>query len=390
MCLSLHIMYELQGLQDYTYLLLYATAALLSVTAAMYFMVCRKSVFVSNIRQSGELRWWSSAFFIAIALSHVWWVVLGKHCLIDDRMIRNYVAITLDSITLVPLMMALLLRMLQDRRRPLWPIAISLLPILFAFIVCAATRNDNFEPFVQIYLLAVAVSFVTYMVFAVKRYGRWLHYNYADLEHKELWQSFTALLLISLIFIAYKMNYGGVIMEYTTQINTLILIAFITWRVETLQQLDPYLNKDEQYAHDAKADMVNDDYMNTDKRYIHVPSNIGALLKEHCENKELYLRHDLTLSQLCTAIGTNRTYLSAYFSQHNVTYNAYINRLRIMHFIHLYSETDTTMTAQKLAQQSGFVSYSTFSNAFKMFMGETFSKWVKRKDIQKDNMPGKL
>ncbi len=50
----------------------------------------------------------------------------------DDRLVRNIVAVTLDHITLVPLVMAFLLRMLQDRQRPLWPWVLCQLPILVA------------------------------------------------------------------------------------------------------------------------------------------------------------------------------------------------------------------------------------------------------------------
>ena len=90
--------------------------------------------------------------------------------------------------------------------------------------------------------------------------------------------------------------------------------------------------------------------------------------------------HDLTLQQLSLAIGKNRTYLGAYFTQQGITYNAYINRLRIEHFIRLYKEAkDSTqpITAKKLAEQSGFRSYITFSSAFKNFIGMTVTEWMK-------------
>ena len=68
------------------------------------------------------------------------------------------------------------------------------------------------------------------------------------------------------------------------------------------------------------------------------------------------------------------------FTQQGITYNAYINRLRIEHFVRLYNETkDSTqpITAKKLAQKSGFRSYITFSSAFKLYMGTTVTKWMK-------------
>ena len=67
-------------------------------------------------------------------------------------------------------------------------------------------------------------------------------------------------------------------------------------------------------------------------------SQARFLLKEHCDATQLYLQHDLTLQQLAQTIGTNRNYLSQYFSRQGITYNTYINNLRINHFINCYQE----------------------------------------------------
>jgi AraC-like DNA-binding protein len=103
-------------------------------------------------------------------------------------------------------------------------------------------------------------------------------------------------------------------------------------------------------------------------------------LKEHCVNTQLYLQHDLTLQQLAHAIGTNRSYLSQYFSRQGITYNTYINNLRINHFIDLYQKaaaTSLTVGAKQLAYESGFRSYSTFSRAFMQRTGQSVTAWMR-------------
>lgn len=110
-----------------------------------------------------------------------------------------------------------------------------------------------------------------------------------------------------------------------------------------------------------------------------IQDNIGSLLQQHCIDTKLYLQQDLTLFQLARAIGTNHSYLSQYFSSHGMTYNTYINILRINHFVILYREAATTQrpfTAQQLAIDSGFRSYSTFSLAFKKRMGQNVTTWI--------------
>ena len=109
-------------------------------------------------------------------------------------------------------------------------------------------------------------------------------------------------------------------------------------------------------------------------------NNIGPLLKLYCEEPQLYLQHDVSLSQLAHIIGTNRLYLSRHFSNQNTTYNAYINGLRIQHFIKLYHEAVVThqpIMVQQLALQSGFRSYSTFNAVFKQSMGMTATEWMR-------------
>lgn len=152
--------------------------------------------------------------------------------------------------------------------------------------------------------------------------------------------------------------------------------AFLLWLVETLQELN------------AKETVMPEDILDVEERdestasimTMFIPDNIQELLAKHCEARHLYLQHDLTLQQLATAIGTNRTYLSAYFTQQGITYNTYINRLRIDHFMRLYRESiksERTVTAIQLAQKSGFRSYSTFAAAFKYFNGLTVTAWMK-------------
>jgi AraC-like DNA-binding protein len=111
-----------------------------------------------------------------------------------------------------------------------------------------------------------------------------------------------------------------------------------------------------------------------------IATRSDALLQKRCIDTQLYLQHDLTIQHLAKDIGTNRYYLSQYFSQQGVTYNDYINGLRIDHFVAHYRETVTSrhpFTVKQLAQESGYRSYSTFSLAFKRQTGMSVSLWMK-------------
>lgn len=359
MCIFAY-MYGYESLQNHLFLILYGGVTMLAFIAAVYLWLRRANAIAPSVTPPKALRVWTAAFFLTVALSHVWWYVLGIHWLTEDRMIRNLTAITLDRITLVPLMMAVLQSVLQDRRHRIWPWLLAHVPIVIVFAVGIAGHDPyHLLEVLDYWQMGVIFVFIIYYIYALLKYNRWLRENYADLEHKEVWQSMLLVTVLSVIFEGYTTNTGEMAREFFSQFFSLLIIAILLWRIETLQQLEA----------------VEEEKVEAPKGI-----DIGALLRQACEDKHFYLQHDLTLQQLAICIGTNRTYLSHYFAQQGITYNAYINRLRIEHFIRLYHENKDTMpatTAVMLAKQSGFHSYSTFSAAFKKHIGTTVSEWMK-------------
>jgi AraC-like DNA-binding protein len=215
------------------------------------------------------------------------------------------------------------------------------------------------------------------MVRALRQYGRWLRDNYADLEHKEVWQSFVVLAIMLLVFVAYALTSEGPVYVYAMLVISVVFLCYILWRVETLSDLSIPLSQGQCVAEPATimAEDVEGNGLSQAMR-----ENFRALLQQHCIDTQLYLQHDLNLSQLAKAIGTNRFYLSQYFSSQGTTYNAYINDLRISHFESLYRETDASqrsITAQQLAQESGYRSYSTFCSIIKRKTGMSVTAWMK-------------
>ena len=232
-------MYEYRGLQDVYFLMLYGMATFFALLACGYLLLRRGNAFADDVRSSRKLRRWTAAFMAAIAASHVWWYVLGIYWLTDDRVVRNITAILLDHITLVPLAMAVMLAMLQDRKRPLWPWLVAHVPVVGAAVVGIDQRSTFYgEEMAHLCQLAVIVVFVVYYINALRQYGRWLLDNYADLERKEVWQSVVFVIALFIVYEVYSTNAGELLREYLAQFITIIIIAFLLWRVETLQELE--------------------------------------------------------------------------------------------------------------------------------------------------------
>jgi AraC-like DNA-binding protein len=275
---------------------------------------------------------------------------------------------------LLPTITGMLLAMLQDRKRPVWPVAVATIPYAALLGLNIVYPDSHFVHIAIAYFLLLYVFFTIYMVFAVRQYGRWLRDNYADLEHKEVWLSYLLIIALSLFIIIYGFDTGNIIISYIVQFIGLALVGLLLWRVETLQQLDVATVQDTTVQDTDETPAVPEAAAPPT-----VPSGIGQLLERHCEDTQLYLQHDLTLLQLSQAIGINHYYLSKHFTQQGLTYNAYINGLRIRHFVNLYHEavaTRRSFTAQQLAHESGFRNYSTFNTAFKQRMGQTVTAWM--------------
>ena len=365
-------MYTHQSLQDTIFLLLYGCVAMLAMLAGVYLGLRRANAIAPDVTPSTALRRWTAAFFIVAGLSHIWWYALGVHWLTDDRLVRNITAVTLDHVALLPLVMAMLLRMLQDSQRRLWPWLLVQVPTAAIAIVGITTHDAACMDIMHYWQVAVIGTFIAYYIYALIQYGRWLRENYADLEHKEVWQSLLFVVALFVVYEIYSTNPGVMSREYLAQFNTIAIVAFLLWRVETLQQLDVKEEEEQPVAEGQEE---------TDNANVSIPSNIGTLLQVYCEKPQLYLQHDLTLTQLCEQLGTNRTYLGQYFVLQDITYNAYINGLRIDHFERLYRDAiakSRTFTVQQLAHESGFRSYSTFATAFKQLKGQTASEWMKK------------
>ena len=342
------------------YLQLHGAGTAVCVVLCLYLLLCRGKAIAPDITPPARLRRWAAALFGIMALVHVWWILFYTYS-DDNRSVIYGLLVALDCMTLPPVFIGTLLNMLQDRRRPLWPIVVALAPCAVLAMLQTALPSIDLTTPNMVYGLVLAVAVIIYMVVAVRQYGRWLRDNYADLEHKEVWVSLTLLIGLMLLLMSFEYT-DNYVMSTIAHLTGFPLAGLLLWRVETLPLLE---ETPEQKPHT-------------------IPAHIGQLLAKHCEDTQLYLQPDLTLTQLAQAIGTNRTYLGAYFTSQGTSYYAYIHDLRIRYFVARYRELAAAhepIVAQKLAQESGYHSYSTFSTAFKQRMQKSVAAWMREEAL---------
>ena len=347
------------------FFILYGITGVVPLIAALYLLLRKGNAFAPGVTPPLRLRRWAAAFFAIATLAHVWWILFYIYSGDLHSLVYLVLAIT-DFVLLFTTFAGMLLAMLQDRRRHVWPALAAVIPFVLLTGLYMAYPNSQLELYAAGYLLLLGLVFSGYMIFAIRQYGRWLNDNYADLENKKVWLSQTVSLVCMLLFVLYVLA-TDMVFIWLIHIIELVLVVLLLWRVETLPQLE---NTPPIQAQQAPAASVNIDL-----------AQIERQLAEHCVATQLYLKHDLTLQQLAQAIGTNRFYLSQYFSRQGITYNTYINNLRINHFISRYQQVVAAgqpVVAQQLASESGYRSYSTFSLAFKQRTGQSVTAWMRQ------------
>ena len=335
----------------------------------LYLLLCRGKAIAPDITPPARLRRWAAALFGIMAMTHIWWILFYTYS--DDTSSLIYgLLVAADCMALPPVFVGTLLTMLQDRRRPLWPILVVTTPCAVLAVLQIALPSIDLTFPNKVYGMILVVAFIIYMVVAVRQYGRWLRENYADLEHKEVWLSLTLLIGLMLLLMSYEYT-DNYVMSTIAHLTGFPLAGLLLWRVETLKDL----STDNLAPHSAQRDACLSNAPSPKGEISH----IRQLLAKHCEDTRLYLQTDLTLSQLSVAVGVNRYYLSQYFTSQDTSYYEYIHDLRVDYFIARYRElaaAQKPIVAQQLARESGYHSYSTFSAAFKQRMHMSVTTWM--------------
>ena len=375
---------EHTSIQLILFFILYGVTGVVPLLAALYLWFYRGNAIAPGVTPPVRLRRWAACFFSVSVLDHVWWLLFcvfyGDIRSMDDlfHSAGYWATVMLDYVAMLTTLAGTLLSMLQDRRRPVWPVFVAMIPIVILGGVLMVSPDERPMLTADAYIVLFYVLFAVYMVFAVRRYGRWLNDNYADLENKRVWLSQVVTFACLLLFILYTfIDINATLLMFLMHFSELVLFVLLLWRVETLPQLEEN-NPTPEPSFPSEAGLPEPSPKEKGASTVDL-DQIKQLLKERCVDKQLYLLHELSREQLAQKVGTNRSYLSQYFSRQGITYNTYINNLRINHFIKRYEEAvaaGKSVSAQQLSYESGFGSYRTFSRAFTERMGKSVTEWM--------------
>lgn len=124
---------------------------------------------------------------------------------------------------------------------------------------------------------------------------------------------------------------------------------------------------------------VHNDVTRTDTAYQEIYDRIVA----YFETEKPYLRSDLIIDDLVKVVFSNKLYISRAISQiTGRNFCQFVNYYRIMHSVEAF-RANPELKVTELASLSGFNSLVSFSMAFRLYMNENPSDWIRKERTRK-------
>ena len=209
-----------------------------------------------------------------------------------------------------------------------------------------------------IFLCSYAITVITIGYVKMQRYLVYVRKNYSNIDNIDVaWLKpvFFFAIVSQLIWLFTSLS-GTVVADIAYYISTILLwlmVLHYSWNFRPI-----VIDK-----------TIDSDVAVNNKNILPIAEGTLELL---VEQQQLYLKKDLTLSDLATALNSNRTYVSKYLSQvTGQTFYDYINQLRIERVSIPMMREHPEYKLDFVAQESGFASISTFRRAFMKLTGQT-------------------
>ena len=151
--------------EDPLYIMLYAVVITMALLACCYLLFRRANAIAPDVTPPVRLRRWTAALFAVFVVNHLWY--MGPLFFItssDDVHLANLIGGLIDCLTFFPLAIIVLFSMLQDRRRPLWPVVVMVMPLVVGMVWCVVTCSKVLFPVLLGYLLLMMVKVAFYLV----------------------------------------------------------------------------------------------------------------------------------------------------------------------------------------------------------------------------------
>ena len=236
---------------------------------------------------------------------------------------------------------------------PAYQPAVLLLYVLYTagYCVFALTR-------IIVYSIRYAREIAQAYSFSERIHLRWLRYMSAVL-------AFYLISYITIIAFTSSPFYSLCIYVLSLAVWSILYGCIVQYRIPEI--IRNYWQEEQP----AQASSSDEEQPEQSERIAYLRRQVETAIEE----RKLYLDPGLTIVEMASQCGTNRTHLSQFFNNElGMSFRDYINRCRIEYAESLMLETDHKI--EKLAQLSGFGSTTTFYRAFAKGRKMTPQQWI--------------
>lgn len=142
------------------FFILYGITGAVPLIAAIYLLLRRSNAIAPGITPPVRLRRWAASFFIVSALAHVWWFLFFIYSG-DTHSLAYAVVATIDCVGMLITIIGTLFAMLQDRKRPVWPAVLAMIPYVVILTLFILYPNEKLLNIAIVYFLLLYVLFTS-------------------------------------------------------------------------------------------------------------------------------------------------------------------------------------------------------------------------------------
>lgn len=330
-------------------------------------------IIVSFILGLSVMYYWMTAFLFIQKGGRLSFIVaslmslLGIQCFISLSFLHKgtyltphfWPVITGIDIIAVPLYALILRELVKPGSVTLKTAAINVIPFVLVVAIYIVLKIAWIN---WLMIAGSGVYGLAYMIwthFNIKKYNRRLkeQYSYSeninlDWLHKILW-IFVALLVLWII--------DTLSIDFDTDCIYLVA-AIVMWMI-----IDYAIYKHKAVMDDLGQENIGSNNCETEESQL---SDLGLRIERLFREDMVFLNPNLKITDVALAVGSNRTYVSAYFNREaSTTFYDYINGLRIEYACRLLKETE--LSVKIIASKSGYNSPQAFIRVFTKIKGSS-------------------
>lgn len=244
------------------------------------------------------------------------------------------------------------------------------LPLILLTAGFAVTGMPLFYTGSVVYTAIFCLIVILFIISKVGNYNRYMRENYSYTERVNVRWLINSMIILALCLLLWlytctHISHLGNLVYYTSSTILWAVVLYYSLRQEWI----PALSENDAAPENEPVEPLRNGM-----------SLIGQRLEEYIREKELFLNAKLSLNDLATEMGTNRSYLSNCLNNElGVTFYDFINSFRLERAKSLLGDAAFGGSIEETALLSGFNSVSTFRRSFQKKYGCTPSQYRRQR-----------